>query len=277
LAGIDTALCVAGVILLIGATGVATLSIYDACYNRSTCDNLWQDIADACASLTAPAPGTTNTAPYPTEWAWPPASVPNVTILPLPPEAIKRPSTPTPVPSPTPQPERPRAPTPAPSPGAIPTMVPPPSPTPAPTPSPGQDVYLYHYTQIENIPSILTEGLRPSIKIPGDPSSDAQLGDGQYLTDLSPSDILSGTMFQTARALFNQPFYWGSRTRSDIGFIKIKVSGLAYRRVAPLFSKTFGDRSIYLVGGRENLPLVDRVSETGSVLFRPSSQDLGGG
>lgn len=48
--------------------------------------------------------------------------------------------------------------------------------------------YLYHYTFPEFLPSILATGLRPSINDPNDPNSDAQHGDGQYLTDLSPED-----------------------------------------------------------------------------------------
>jgi hypothetical protein len=136
--------------------------------------------------------------------------------------------------------------------------------------------YLYHYTPIVNVPSILATGLKPSIKVPGVPSSDAQWGDGQYLTDLTPSQMASGTMFQVSAALFKSPWRWGNRTRYDIGYIMIDVRGLPVTRVAPLFTKTFGNKGIWLNPTQYNLPLIGRVPAggIGVVSFKPAPSDV---
>jgi RHS repeat-associated protein len=141
------------------------------------------------------------------------------------------------------------------------------------TPTPNnQPEYLYHYTPAANIPSILATGLEPSIRRPGDPNSDAQWGDGQYFTDLTPNDASTGSMFQLSRALFNSPWHWGNKTRNDIGWIKIDVSKLyPYRviRVAPVFSNTYGPRWIYLHPSVLPLFLDGSVAGTGLVTFKP--------
>ncbi len=153
----------------------------------------------------------------------------------------------------------------------------------SPAPSPGginsgsTHTYLYHYTPVENIPGIIATGLNPSKRDPADPKSDAQWGDGQYFTDLTPQEASTGTMFQLSRTLYNGPWHWGKRTRTDIGWIKIDVSGLPVVRVASTFSSTYGPRSIYLNPTSMPLSLNGRVGGTGTVIFQPSPQDLGGG
>jgi hypothetical protein len=102
-----------------------------------------------------------------------------------------------------------------------------------------QPTYLYHYTSVERIPLIIATGLGPSIQIAGDPKSDAQLGDGQYLTDLTPAESSTVTRFQHSAALFKSPWKWGGNDRITIGWIKINVHDLPVARKAPLFGQRF--------------------------------------
>jgi len=120
--------------------------------------------------------------------------------------------------------------TPTPRPGQIPSPIPVPIPLSNPPridENSNADV-LYHYTKMENLPSIISTGLKPSIRIIGDPKSDAQWGDGQYLTDLTPLEASSTTRYKVSIALFNMPWKFGSAPNSlfDIGWIGIDVSGL---------------------------------------------------
>lgn len=184
-----------------------------------------------------------------------------------------------PAPPPTPTPPAPTpTPLPAPAPGAPPETEPAPTtPTPRPAvpniPPPGQEFHLYHYTPEENIPAIISGGLRPSLRDPDNPKSDAQWGDGHYFTDISPEEASRYSMFQLSRALFAIPWHWGTKTRYDIGWLRIDVSGLPLQRV-PVFSRSYGDRSIYLHPTRTTLPVSQRLRGTGTVEFQPTPQDL---
>jgi hypothetical protein len=139
-----------------------------------------------------------------------------------------------------------------------------------------QSIYLYHYTESFNIIGIIARGLRASIPIVGNPRSDANFGPGQYLTDLTPSEASTGTMFQVSRALFNNPWHWGRRTRNDIVYLKIRVNGLFIQREATLFSQTFGVRWIYRVPNILNLQVASRLDAVGPVVFRPTPGDTQG-
>jgi hypothetical protein len=130
--------------------------------------------------------------------------------------------------------------------------------------------YLYHYTRFEFIPLIIATGLRPSIRIAGDPKSDAQWGDGQYLTDLTPEESGTVTRSQHSYALFKIPWKWGGSGNMTVGWIQIAVQGLPVDRVAPLFGRRFPHRSIYLNESILSLSLANRVTNIGSVLFQPS-------
>jgi RHS repeat-associated protein len=137
-----------------------------------------------------------------------------------------------------------------------------------------QPIYLYHYTRVERIPLIIATGLRPSIRIPGAPKSDAQWGDGQYLTDLTPTESATVTRFQHSAALFKTPWMWGGNGKINVGWIRIDVRGLPVKRVAPLFGKRFPGRSIYLITSTVRLPLTNRVAGTGFIMFQPSRSGI---
>jgi hypothetical protein len=145
--------------------------------------------------------------------------------------------------------------------------------TPAPpgTPTPDSGRYLYHYTEAASIPSILATGLRPSIQDPGNPRSDAQWGNGQYFTDLTPQEASSATRYQVSRAIFNIPWHWGRPPNlPTIGWLKVRVQGLPIRREDSLFTQRFEHRSIYRHPSTINLPVAGRVVATGTVQFQPS-------
>jgi RHS repeat-associated protein len=139
---------------------------------------------------------------------------------------------------------------------------------PEPTQTPKQG--LYHYTPAENIPSIIATGLKPSIRVPDDPRSDAQWGDGQYFTDATPEEASTATRQQFSYALFQHPWKFGGRPPlSPIGWIEIDVEGLSVERKAALFGQRFPNRSIYLRLSIATLPVADRVIDTGIVTFQP--------
>jgi hypothetical protein len=147
-----------------------------------------------------------------------------------------------------------------------------PLPTETCTETPRPNWYLYHYTFAERIPSIIATGLRPSIGDPGNPSTDAQWGDGQYFTDLTPEDASMATRYQVAKALFNIPWKWGRPPNlRNIGWIKVDVSNLPVRWVAEVFSpERFPGRSIYLHDSTVPLPITDKIRGRGVVTFQPS-------
>jgi hypothetical protein len=132
-------------------------------------------------------------------------------------------------------------------------------------------LYLYHYTPTDNIPSIMATALNASIREPDNPKSDAQWGDGQYLTDVTPEEAATVTRQQFSYALFKFP--WGFKAPPAplpvIGWLKIDVTGLPVQQVAPLFGQRFPSRSIYLNLSQSPLSMVLRVVAKGRVTFQP--------
>jgi hypothetical protein len=131
--------------------------------------------------------------------------------------------------------------------------------------------YLYHYTKEENVNSIIDTGLNPSIRVPGNPRSDAQWGDGQYLTDLTPEESSTVTRFQHSYALFKIPWKWG---RAVVAWIKVDTRGLQIQRAEALFGSRFPHRSIYLNPSGNVLLLTGRSAGTGVVNFAPSPSGI---
>jgi len=110
-----------------------------------------------------------------------------------------------------------------------------------------QQITLYHYARQRFLKGILDEGLRPSQQIPGDNSSDAQWGDGQYLTDLTPEESSTVTRGQHSYALFKNPRKWGtSGNLENIAWIAFNLPSNDVDQRAPLFGFRFPQRSIYL-------------------------------
>ena len=54
-----------------------------------------------------------------------------------------------------------------------------------------------------------------------------------------------------------------------IGWLKIDVTDLPVRAVAPLFGPRFSGRSIFLNASQSSLPMIDRVVATGTITFQP--------
>jgi RHS repeat-associated protein len=125
---------------------------------------------------------------------------------------------------------------------------------------------LYHYTLTENVAGILATGIRPSIRDENDENSDAQHGDGQYFTDITNLEAEQHTMYQLSRALFINPFHWGGKRRS-ISYIAIKTNGLRIKRAVPVFSKTYGNKYIYVKLGVTPLLMDGVLFDTGEVNF----------
>lgn len=95
---------------------------------------------------------------------------------------------------------------------------------------------LFHYTFEKNLESIRQEGLRPSIRLAANPSSDAQHGNGHYLTDLSPALAEQFSRPQISQALFKLPRKWGLTGKlQNIVFIEFNLAEDVLERVYDLF------------------------------------------
>jgi hypothetical protein len=91
----------------------------------------------------------------------------------------------------------------------------------------------------------------------------AAFGHGQYFTDISPGEAAAGSSYQLSRALFSTPWFNWRVTH----FVAINVSGLAVDRVSPVYSRTYGDRYIYLYRTEVALPVEGRIVLAGPVPF----------
>lgn len=128
--------------------------------------------------------------------------------------------------------------------------------------TPKKPQYLYHYTSDEGLAGILaSQQLLPSRQ----EVADAQWGNGQYFTDISPLDAKSGSAHQLSRALFTLPWYH----RRVKNWFRIDVSSLDIKKVTSVFSRTYGDRSIYLHPNPSSLNLVGRLDSYGPTPFKP--------
>jgi RHS repeat-associated protein len=115
---------------------------------------------------------------------------------------------------------------------------------------------LYHYTSAEGLAGILeSQKLNPSLGENGD----AHWGDGQYFTDISPSNAQTGTAGQLSRALYNV----GYNQRKVQYYIAVDVSDIAVTAVAPVYSRTYGEKFIYLHSSQTPLDLTDKIVNYG--------------
>lgn len=135
---------------------------------------------------------------------------------------------------------------------------------PCPTDTPEPKWYLYHYTGDAGLAGILaTRMIWASTRDPENPKSDAQWGDGQYFTDISPQDASSGSAHQLSRALFTTPWKY----KSVQNWVRVNVAGLPMKRVSPVFSHTFGNKSIYLHPNPGPLNVMNRLEGWGATPF----------
>jgi len=122
-------------------------------------------------------------------------------------------------------------------------------------------IELYHYTAFPNVEKILDSGeLRPSLIGQGD----AYFGDGQYLTDISPSDASTRTKGQLAYALYDDPRKWWN---SPVGFLEFNLSQKSVTRVRPVYGPSFPGKSIYLHSSLLGLTLSGNLTRSGMVTF----------
>ena len=160
-----------------------------------------------------------------------------------------------PMPGPSPEPE----PQPVPQPFRSDPIAPP-----CPTDTPEPKLYLYHYTSDVGLAGILAlQVINASIREPLNQKTDAQWGDGQYFTDLSPHDAAVGSAYQLSRALYNSPW----KNKSVTCWLRIDVAGLPVERVTPVFSRTYGNKWIYLHRTLYPLHVAGRIGGWGRTLF----------
>ena len=146
-----------------------------------------------------------------------------------------------------------------------------PKPQPAPEPDPTSNPpkvtetpepkhILYHYSSDAGIAGIIaTQTIYPSLS----DDNRAAFGHGQYFTDISPADAAAGSAYQLSRAIFITPW----KNTDVTSYVAIDVSGLLVDQVAPVFSKTYGDRYIYLHRSQMPLSIQGRMVSTGMVTF----------
>jgi hypothetical protein len=132
---------------------------------------------------------------------------------------------------------------------------------------------LYHYTFEKNIASIRKEGLRPSIRIEDIPATDAQHGNGHYLTDLAPEIVEKFTRPQVSQALFKLPRKWGLTGKLQIiAFIEFNLPDGKLKRVHDLFprqvQKQYPELGIWLHPSEEVL-WSEYIQGWGLISFQP--------
>lgn len=123
----------------------------------------------------------------------------------------------------------------------------------------GGSQVLYHYTSEAGLEGILTDGqINPSSG-----PRNARYGDGVYTTDITTADTSSRTPGQLSLAIYNDT----RRTRTVTHFVAIDTEGLDPQEVAPVYTTTFGARSILYNATTTPLPIGDRVVDSGITPF----------
>ncbi len=245
-------------------------------YRRTECDALVKTVQDICLTpfdalnrvINPPGVADPDREYYPgNPLKNPPIWTPVPTRAPSPPPKTPTPTPGLPFPSPYDLSDPNPGGNPAPTPGTKPQ--PQPQPTRVLTPKQTEDsIALYHYTRIQNVNLITSSGvLRPSLAENGD----AQWGDGQYFTDLTPNESSTLTRYQHSYALFKLPWNWGgSPPLDDIAWMEFAVPTRGVQRVAPLFGGRFPNRSIFLYPNIGDLSIGGLFTGSGIVNFQPS-------
>jgi hypothetical protein len=133
---------------------------------------------------------------------------------------------------------------------------------------------LFHYTFADALSSILTEGLRASKRVQNDPKSDAQHGNGQYFTDLTPDEASQFSRPQISQALYSTPRKWGVRGKvRDIVWLEWHLMPDMVAYVRPLFSsrpaQMYSERGIWLRSAETALS-VEYLRRYGIIVFQPT-------
>jgi RHS repeat-associated protein len=151
----------------------------------------------------------------------------------------------------------------------LPEVSPEPKPKPKPTPI-GIDFLprkteepkrtLFHYTDFEGMAGIVgKQRMLPSLA----DDERAAFGHGQYFTDISPSEAANGSPYQLSRALFKFQFLH-NRTRY---YVAVNVYGLPVENVSPVYSRTYGNKYIYLHRSEVPLPVQGRIEASDAVPY----------
>jgi RHS repeat-associated protein len=102
---------------------------------------------------------------------------------------------------------------------------------------------LFHYTALPNVQKIRDSGqLWPSLLSAGD----AYFGEGQYFTDISPTDASTRTKGQLAFAVYSDPRKWWN---SEVGYLRFNLSQASVKRVRSVYGPSFPGKGILSVRG----------------------------
>jgi hypothetical protein len=93
---------------------------------------------------------------------------------------------------------------------------------------------------------------------------DANYGEGQYLTDISPSDASTRTKGQLSFALYALPFKW---MNSPVGYLEFSLWKSDVKNVAPVYGPSFPGKRMYLNPSLLPLPLNGNLTGAGEVVF----------
>jgi hypothetical protein len=134
-------------------------------------------------------------------------------------------------------------------------------------------VILYHYTFEKNIESILLKGLKPSIREETNRRSDAQHGNGCYLTDVPPDLLANFTRPQVSQALFSLPRKWGLTGQlQGIVWVAFNLQPDKLIRVQSLFpsqvQKSLPDYAIWLYPTDKDYLAPEFIHASGSLVFQ---------
>jgi RHS repeat-associated protein len=120
---------------------------------------------------------------------------------------------------------------------------------------------LFHYTALPNVQKIRDSGqLWPSLLSAGD----AYFGEGQYFTDISPTDASTRTKGQLAFAVYSDPRKWWN---SEVGYLRFNLSQASVKRVRSVYGPSFPGKGIYLHPSLLGLTLSGNLSGSGIVTF----------
>ena len=120
-------------------------------------------------------------------------------------------------------------------------------------------ISLYHYTALPNLSLILNSGnLRPSTGI------NAVYGEGQYLTDITPSEASKHRKQDLSEALYADPNHWGPE---GVAYLQIEFDADRVKRVNDVYGATFPGKGIFLHGSLLPYSLSGTLVSSGPVEF----------
>ncbi|MBZ0318928.1 MAG: hypothetical protein K8L91_21110 [Anaerolineae bacterium] len=134
-------------------------------------------------------------------------------------------------------------------------------------------ITLYHYTKADIVPEIVRSGV---IWASDKDKGDATYGNGQYFTDLTPTEASTLTKEEHSLTLYNNPDHWGSST---VGWMSFEIPREKVGNpVHSLYDPNPYNRWIYRYAQNgtppDSLPINDIMTGAGIVNFRPELPNL---